>query len=112
MKKKTFGEFLAQARAQSTFSQKDLAARLRKADGTPISAQYLNDIERDRRAPPSNELIQQIASLLGVAEDVLFHHAGRLSPDLAGASADQEELKAAYVVFRRALKIPKSRSQN
>ncbi len=112
MKKKTFGEILAQARAQANLSQKDLAARLRKTDGTPISAQYLNDIERDRRAPPSNELIQQFASLLGVAEDVFFHHAGRLSPDLAAASVDQEKLKAAYDVFRQALKIPKSRSRN
>ncbi len=112
MKKKTFGEILAQARTRANFSQKELAARMRKTDGTPISAQYLNDIERDRRAPPSNELIQQLASLLGVAEDVLFHHAGRLSPDLAGASADQEKLKAAYEGFRLALKIPKSRSRN
>jgi len=42
-------------------SQKELAGKIKKEDGLPISAQYLNDIEHDRRNPPSEFLIAQIA---------------------------------------------------
>ena len=49
---KTFGRIIAEARKGLGISQKDLAAKTRKEDGTPISPQYLNDIEHDRRDPP------------------------------------------------------------
>ena len=49
---KTFGTIISEARAAKGMSQKDLAAQLKKEDGAVISAQYLNDIEHDRRNPP------------------------------------------------------------
>jgi transcriptional regulator with XRE-family HTH domain len=107
VKKKTFGEILGQARAAANLTQKELAARLRKADGTSISAQYLNDIERGRRLPPSDELIRQLAAILHLAQDVFFHYAGRLPPDVAGAPAEPKELEAAYATLRRDLKLRK-----
>jgi transcriptional regulator with XRE-family HTH domain len=107
MKRKTFGEILIDARLRSNLTQRDLATRLRKRDGTQISPQYLNDLEHDRRAPPTKELIEQLSTILGLTQDILFHYAGRLPPDLAGIPADQDTLKAAYAGFRRALKISK-----
>jgi len=35
-----------------------------KKDGTPISVSYLNDVEHDRRPPPSPYLMRQIAPAL------------------------------------------------
>ena len=41
--------------------QKQLAALIKKDDGRPISPQYLNDLEHDRRHPPSEVLLSQFA---------------------------------------------------
>ena len=49
---KTFGTIISEARRAAGLSQKELAAKVKKEDGQPISAQYLNDIEHDRRNPP------------------------------------------------------------
>ena len=54
---KTFGTLISEARRAKGLSQKDLAAKVKKEDGQAISAQYLNDIEHDRRNPPSELLI-------------------------------------------------------
>ena len=62
---KTFGAILSEARKAKGMSQKELAAKVRGEDGQAISPQYLNDIEHDRRNPPSEFLIGQIAELLG-----------------------------------------------
>lgn len=78
----TFGEIIAMARKKKLLSQKELAARIRKEDGHPISAQYLNDIERGRRNPPPETLIRQLAGELGLDKDPLCFMAGILPRDL------------------------------
>lgn len=100
----TFGKVLSEARKQANYSQKELAALIKKEDGQPISPQYLNDLERDRRNPPSDFLIEQFAKVLAISADVLYYHAGELSADLKGKSADPERVVAAYSAFRRVLK--------
>ena len=61
----TFGSYIANARKKVPLSQKQLAERiLREEDGQPISPQYLNDIEHDRRDPPGEFLIEQFAKHL------------------------------------------------
>ena len=51
-----FGKSIALGRKSKFLSQKELAARIRKQDGEPISTQYLNDIERGRRNPPDEHI--------------------------------------------------------
>ena len=60
----TFGRIIADARKALGMSQKELAARTRKEGGGAISPQYLNDIEHDRRNPPSEYIIEQLAGHL------------------------------------------------
>jgi transcriptional regulator with XRE-family HTH domain len=98
----TFGEIVADARKKANLSQKELAAKLRKEDGEPISPQYLNDIEHDRRNPPSAHLIDQVARILKVSSDVLYHAAGRVPADLA--RVPEEKIEAGYQAFRRRVK--------
>ena len=61
----TFGETIAGARKDKGVSQRELAMRIVKEDGAAISPQYLNDIERDRRNPPGDHLLEQLARELG-----------------------------------------------
>src|SRR6266566_4472404 len=100
----TFGQVIAQKRKEAGLSQKELALKIRKEDGTPISPQYLNDIEHDRRNPPSGFLIEQLARVLDVKKEYLYYLAGDLPADLKGVRVDEERAAAAYSAFRDSLK--------
>ena len=100
----TFGSQIAEARKALGMSQKDLAAKITKEDGEPISPQYLNDIEHDRRNPPSEDMIYQFARELKLEPEVLFYLAGKLPQDFTKTAAESERIVAAYQAFRKALK--------
>lgn len=102
---KTFGVLLSEARKTKGMSQKELAAKVKKEDGQAISPQYLNDIEHDRRNPPSEFLIGQMAELLGCDKDTLCLAAGTISSDLMKIAATQpEKVEKAFKAFRRTVK--------
>jgi transcriptional regulator with XRE-family HTH domain len=102
---KTFGTLISEARRAKGLSQKDLAAKVKKEVGQAISAQYLNDIEHDRRNPPSEFLICQIADLIDVSKDVLCIAAGTIPNDLQKIAATQpQKVEEAFKAFRRAVK--------
>jgi hypothetical protein len=50
----SFGGAIASGPKAKSMSQKELAAKIVKEDGQPITPQYLNDIEHDRRSPSSD----------------------------------------------------------
>lgn len=98
----TFGGYIAEARKKLQMSQKELAARIkREEDGEPISPQYLNDIERDRRNPSSDHLIQQFAKALDLSADYLHYLAGKLPDELRQKNLSEETVKVAFAAFRR-----------
>ena len=99
-----FGDFIAAERKAKGMSQKDLASRILKEDGSAISPQYLNDLERQRRNPPSDYIIERFAAVLEVDRDYLFYLAGQISPDLRDDVRSEKEVRDALVAFRRALK--------
>lgn len=83
-------------------SQKDLASRVKKEDGTAISPQYLNDVERDRRNPPSEHMISQIATALKIDKDVLCLAAGTIPEDVKKLAATHpEQVEEAFRAFRK-----------
>ena len=73
-----------------------------KEDGSPISPQYLNDIERDRRNPPSEYLIGEFAQALRLDAEVLHYAAGQMPPELRDGYRP-EDVKRAFAAFRKAL---------
>jgi transcriptional regulator with XRE-family HTH domain len=101
----TFGTIISAARRAEGLSQKELAAKIKKEDGQVISAQYLNDIEHDRRNPPSEYLIVQFATLLKLDKDVLIMAAGMIPQDLQKLAATQpQKMEEAFKAFRKAMK--------
>jgi transcriptional regulator with XRE-family HTH domain len=100
----TFGQSISEARKRKNLSQRHLAARVTKEDGQPISPQYLNDFERDRRVPSSYHLIDQLAEVLGISEYVLYYRAGGVPKDLRDKEADDETVVEAWTAFRRTLR--------
>ncbi len=102
---KTFGNIISEARRAIGLSQKELAAKLKKEDGSQISPQYLNDIEHDRRNPPSEFLIVQMAAVLGLSKDMLCLAAGTIPDDLKKLATTQpQKMEEAFKAFRRAVK--------
>ncbi|MCS6320196.1 MAG: helix-turn-helix transcriptional regulator [Nitrospira sp.] len=99
----TFGQTVADARKQLKMSQKELAAKIKREEGEgPISAQYLNDIEHDRRVPVS-PLIGQFAAILKIDKAYLHFLAGRVPEDLRRLHVDQKQFGESMVAFRRSL---------
>ena len=100
----TFGEAITLARKDKKLSQKQVAAGTLKEDGQAISAQYLNDIEHDRRNPPSEYIVRQLADTLDLDLDYLLFLAGRFPADVLEMSRDQEGIKTAMKAFRSSLR--------
>jgi transcriptional regulator with XRE-family HTH domain len=99
---KTFGTIVAEARRAIGMSQKELASKVKKEDGQAISPQYLNDVERDRRNPPNEYLIAQIAAALKVDKDVLCVSAGMAPEDLKKlAATNPQHLEEVFKAFRK-----------
>jgi transcriptional regulator with XRE-family HTH domain len=99
----TFGQIVAAERKQLGLTQKDLAVKVKKEDGTAISPQYLNDIERDRRSAPSGHLIGELALALNLDPEYLFYVAGQFPPNLRDGSRPREDVEHAFFAFRQAL---------
>ena len=96
---------VAEARRAIGMSQKELASKVKKEDGQAISPQYLNDVERDRRNPPAEYLIAQIASVLKVDGDVLCLAAGMIPEDLKKLAAnDPKHMEREFKLFRKKIK--------
>lgn len=98
----TFGRAISQARKAKGLSQKDLAALVMKEEGGgPISPQYLNDIEHDRRSPTSDHLIKQFAKVLGEDEGYFFVLAGKIPEDIRSKAKDRERIVESFANFRK-----------
>jgi transcriptional regulator with XRE-family HTH domain len=98
-----FGQYITEARKAKLMSQKELAARVRKEDGSAISPQYLNDIEHDRRNAPQPYILDQLADLLGLERDALYALAGQIPADIQAGDIAPERLLEAMKAFRREL---------
>jgi len=102
----TFGEVVAKHRKGLHLSQKELAEKIHKDDGTPISPQYLNDIEHGRRGAPSGNLLWKFAEALQLPREFLEVVAGQLPEELRLESREPKKVVRALRAYRRALGPP------
>lgn len=106
--RKTFGQYVGWARREAGFNLRDMAALIKKEDGTSITNQYLSDIENDKRNPPSDHLIEQMAKVLGeyveeVTPEVLYLKARRVPPYIDSGSVDGHQARELYQAMRKKL---------
>ena len=98
----TVGQAIADARKKRHISQKQLATMIVKEDGAPISPQYLNDIERDRRNPPGEHLLGQFARALEIPEEYLYFLANQIPPKYRQvAPKNPLQVRHAFEAFAR-----------
>ncbi len=99
-REQTFGRAISTARKKLGWSQKELAQKILREDDEPISPQYLNDIEHDRRSPSSDRMVQQFADVLGIEADWLYYLAGKFPADLRERKLTEQEVAKVMVAFR------------
>lgn len=97
----SLGDTISEARKKLGYTQKFLANSIQKTDGEPITPQYLNDIEHDRRSPSSPQIIEQLAKVLNIQAEVLYYEAGTLPEDLKNAEVTPDQVVAAFQAFRK-----------
>ena len=100
MNKKTFGQTIISARKRKKLNQKQLAGKIIREDGDPISPQYLNDIEHDRRSPSSDHIIKQFSKALGIKADYLHYLHGRFPETERKKKLTPQQFERAIVAFR------------
>jgi len=100
----TFGQTISEARKRAGMTQKELAAKLKKEDGSPISPQYLNDIEHDRRGAPPSPLLRQFSRILDLDLNLLAYLAGRIPEDLLDPRASPGQVVEAFKAFRKTIR--------
>lgn len=94
----TFGNYVTDVRKRVGLNQKQLAERI-KREGQPISPQYLNDIEHDRRTP-SSDVIRGIADALSLDRDYLHYLARKWPDDLAQGTLEPDQVRELMFAFR------------
>lgn len=102
---KTFGQVIVRARKAAGLTQKAVAEHLRREDGRRVLPPWLNDLEHDRRYPPGNAVIEQIAKILNISADVLYFYARRLRVDIE-EDLDDSAIAAAYRALRTEIESP------
>lgn len=96
----TFGRAIGEERKKKGWSLKVLALQVLREDGDPISPQYLNDIEHDRRSPSSDHIVKQFADALEIDPDWLYYLAGKYPDWVRDKKLTKDEVAHAMVAFR------------
>lgn len=99
----SFGATIRMARKDRAMSQRQVAEKVRKEDGSTITQQYLNDIELDRRVPGPH-VIKELARVLHLDPDLLNAMAGQLPRDVDLTRYDADRIVKAMKAFRRELR--------
>lgn len=84
-----FGDLVRARRTQLAIGLNDMAERL------GISPGYWSRIERNLDRPPSDELVEGAAAILGIPLDSLFVEAQRLPPDM------RKDMGGVVLAYRR-----------
>ena len=97
----TFGQYISWARKKAGLNLRDMAALITKEDGEPISNQYLSDIENDKRNPPSDHMLEQMAKVLKervpeVTAALLYLKARRVPPYINSGTNNGLQAEVAF----------------
>ena len=96
----SLGQVIREARLKKEITQKELASKVKKEDGTPIAPQYLNDIEHDRRSP-SEFVARELAKQLDLTADYLIILSGAVPSDILEKGIPEHLVREGLIAFRK-----------
>lgn len=97
----TFGKIVLEARKKKGYTLRECVALILKEDYTPITFQYLNELENDRRTP-SEHIIKQISRALDIPVEYLYVYA-EMFPKGINKHASQDKIVTAFRTFVRSI---------
>ena len=98
MTKKNFGSFIRELRIKNGLGQRELAIKI------GVSASYLNDIEKEKRSAPKQNVIKKLSKLLKINIDTLNDLAGISKGSVAPDISEYIENNPKIVSLIRAIK--------
>ncbi len=98
----SLAQLIARRRKERGLRLKDISERVKKSDGSSVSVQYVDDLEKGRRFP-TPELLSQLAEALDLPTDLLYFVLGLLPPDVQAMATTPEQILSALQAFRQAL---------
>lgn len=97
----TFGEFLSQLREKHDVTLRELARKI------GVSAPFLSDVEKNRKAPLTAEKLEKVVVVLNLSEeektlmyDTVGHQKNTIAPDLPGYIIERDYVSAALRTAR------------
>lgn len=97
----SFGEFLTQLREEKDVTMRELARKI------GVSAPFLSDVEKNRRAPLTAERLEKVATVLGLSEaekaemyDLAGKQRNTIAPDLPEYIMEHDYVSAALRTAR------------
>ncbi len=78
MSEEQFGAFIRRMREAKEIGLREMAKKIE------VSPTYLSKVERDEFAPPAEDRVKAIATMLDLDADDLLARAGRVSSDISG----------------------------
>ena len=94
----TFGAYIRDLRIKNEISQRELAKKV------GLAASYLNDIEKDKRSAPKNQVIKKISDILKADLNILNDLAGNSKKSLPPDIIDFVEKNPKVISLIRSLK--------
>ena len=97
----TFGEYLTAKREEKDITLRELARKLE------VSAPFLSDVEKNRRAPLTQERLEKLAEVLSLSVeekaemyDIVGRQKGSVAPDLPEYIIERDYVSAALRTAR------------
>jgi len=97
----TFGEYLTAKREEKDITLRELARKLE------VSAPFLSDVEKNRRAPLTQERLEKLAEVLSLSVeekaemyDIVGRQKGSVAPDLPEYIMERDYVSAALRTAR------------
>lgn len=97
----TFGEYLTAKREEKDITLRELARKLE------VSAPFLSDVEKNRRAPLTQERLEKLAEVLSLSAeekaemyDIVGRQKGSVAPDLPEYIMERDYVSAALRTAR------------
>lgn len=100
-----FATKIKKRRHELALSLRSVCEKVFNEENNPISVSYLNDIEQNRRNPPSGKIIVQLAAILQLNPEELLNLAGKVHPVVEDAVNKNSEIG---VLFRKIAQAAKN----
>ena len=102
---KSFGAYVRELRTAKGIGQRELAKKLN------LAASYLNDIEKDKRTAPKNEILKKLSLILDADLSTIFDLAGASRKSIAPDIEEFIRENPSLISFIRTLKDNKVRNE-